>query len=124
MKVHDLQHGDLLQFVDSAGPVPDLISESCGGWGESIRIETNFNWIWDEGIVPRTMIYIGRKRKNGVITYEVLWNGKPRLVRGRQIRHVERVAGSENIQADGRASTPPNTKNMSQSPAARTGRGR
>lgn len=121
MKVHDLNPGDLLQFVNTAGPVPNLISEAKSGWNVNIRIEAHFSWVWEEGIVPRHMIYIGRKRDNGMLSYEVLWNSKPRLIKGKYVRHLERVVGSESIQADERASTPPNISKTTLENAARTG---
>ena len=105
MKVYDLAPGDLIQFSDISGPVPEMISEAASGWGESIRIESHFNWVWEERIVPRHMVYLGKRRKNGVLSYEVLWNNQPRLVKGSQIRHLERVVESEDIQVDGGAFT-------------------
>ena len=121
MKVHDLNPGDLLQFVNTTGPVPNLISEAKSGWNVNIRIELHFSWVWEEGIEPRHMIYIGRKRDNGMLSYEVLWNSKPRLIKGKYIRHLERVVGSESIQAYERASTPPNISKTTLENAARTG---
>ena len=104
MKVHDLEPGDLIQFSVNSGPVPE-IANGGHGWGDSMKVESNFNWVWQEGMVPRHMVYVGKRRKNGVLSYEVLWNNQPRLVKGSHIRHLERVAGSEIIQGDGRAST-------------------
>lgn len=123
MKVHDLEPGDLLQFTPNAGPVSDLISEGprTDAWGDTIKIEAHFNWVWEHELTPRHMIYIGRKRTNGVLSYEVLWNNKPRLIKGKYLRHLERVVGSENIQADERASKPPNVEKSSVKNAARTG---
>ena len=109
MKVHDLNPGDLLQFTSGHGPIPEMISEVQKGrrdaWPDPLRLGPHFDWTWVDGIVPRHMVYIGKKRQKGVLAYEVLWNKKPRSIRGKYIRHLERVAGSEDIQVDERAST-------------------
>ncbi len=111
MKVYDLEPGDLLQFVPGAGPIPEMISEAQANnhdtWPDPLRLGPHFEWTWEDGLVPRHMVYIGKKRKMGTVIYEVLWNKKPRAIKGKYIRHLERVAGSEGIQADERASTPP-----------------
>ncbi len=121
MKVHDLVPGDLIQFSVNSGPVPE-IANGGPGWGDSMKVESNFNWVWQEGMVPRHMVYVGKRRKNGVLSYEVLWNNRPRMIKGKYIRHLESVFGSECIQADERASIAPKKSKHVKAAAARTGK--
>ena len=97
MKVNDLTPGDLLQFTDDSGPVPGAISDTLKSgyhheWNDTLKIGSNFNWIWQEGFAPRHMIYVGvQKDTSGSVSYEVLWNHYPRSIEGKHIKHLELV---------------------------------
>ena len=107
MKVRDLSSGELLQFVPGSGPIPydEAIADFPAKRNSELHTARHFNWTWEEGMLPRHMIYVGSRREKGKLIYEVLWNDHLRTISGYCIKHLERVDGSEGIQVDGRASS-------------------
>jgi hypothetical protein len=105
-----LKPGDLLQFVDNAGPVPGWIGstrrdaepheQSEARWG--LKISQHFDWTWKSGGVPGHMVYIGQRYLDGKTLHEVLWQGNVHRLKPYDIRYLRRVRG-EDIQADDRA---------------------
>ena len=91
-----------MYFIDNAGPV-------CGpGWPKPgknlLKISRGFSTAWKTGLVPRHMMYMGRRDIDGKAAHEVLWRGKIYRLRPYDIGYLKLSDRGEDIQADDRAS--------------------